>query len=268
MKRIWLICAFVTGSAACAGPVFRSPPKTPDELYAYAVEDLDDGLYPEALQQFALLKSKFPYSKFAALAELGAADVAFERGLYIEAVDAYRNFLKYYPQHEKGSYAMYRIAAAYKEQIPDDYWFLPPSAEKDQASTRLAISAFKDMIARYPASEETEQAKEDLKACRRGLADHELYVAEFYYTRERWKAAAMRAEGLVRDYSGLGLDSRALLIAAESRYRLEEWELATTSAARLQNEFPESKEGQRARQILQQLESKQVNEKPADTEEG
>lgn len=259
----------MAGSSACAGPVFRSAPKTPDELYAYALEDLEDGLYPEALQQFAVLKSKFPYSKFAALADLGIADVSFERGLYIEAVDAYRNFLKYYPQHEKASYAMYKISASYKEQIPEDYWFLPPSAEKDQASTRLAISAYKDMLARFPASDETEQAQEDLKQCRRGLADHEMYVAEFYFSRERWKAAAMRAEGLVRDYSGLGLDSRALLIAAESRFNLAEWAEATKSAAQLQNEFPDSDEGPRAREILQQLRSKQDNEEqPADTTEG
>ena len=38
---------------------------------------------------------------------------------------------------------MYRIGESYFEQIPSDWWFLPPSAEKDQASTRLAISAYR-----------------------------------------------------------------------------------------------------------------------------
>lgn len=243
-------------TCACAGSVFRAAPETAEDLYAHAIEDLEDDLYPEALEGFSNIKSKFPYSKFVALADLGIADVSFERRAFIEAVDGYRNFLKYHPTHKKASYAMYRIAAAYREQLPDDFWFLPPSAEKDQASTRLAISAYKDMIARFPDTPEVKAARKELSECRRRLADHELYVAEFYFSRKRWKAAAARAEGLAQEFRGLGLDQRALLIAAESRLELKEWEQATQSAARLQNEFPETTEARRARRILEQVEQR------------
>ncbi|MEM6731378.1 MAG: outer membrane protein assembly factor BamD [Myxococcota bacterium] len=249
------VAGVVVLNLGCASTLLREAPKTAEEYYARGVEDTDDGLYPEALQTFAALKSKFPYSKYAALAELRIGDVHFERGRYIEAVDGYRNFLKYHPQHEEGSYAMYRIAGSYREQIPVDLFILPPAAEKDQGSTRLAISAYKDMLTRYPDSKESEKAKEELDSCRRQLADHEIYVAEFYFKRERWKAAAMRAEGLLKDYSGLGLDAEALIISAESRFNLDEYDAALEAAARIQNEFPESSEAGRARDLLERAQS-------------
>lgn len=237
----------------CASALTREPPKTAEEWYARALEDLEDGLYPEAVIGFSAVKNKFPYSKYAALAELRIADVQFERGRYVEAVDAFRNFLKFYPRHEKSSYAMYKIAAAYREQLPSDFWLLPPAEEKDQASTRLAISAYKDMLTRHPDAPESEQAREELDECRRMLADHEMYVAEFYFKRENWRAAAMRAEGLLADYGGLGLDAQALLISARSRYELAELDVALQAAARLQNEFPESAEAGDAKDLIERI---------------
>ncbi|MEL6544886.1 MAG: outer membrane protein assembly factor BamD, partial [Myxococcota bacterium] len=252
MKRFCLIFGCVL-SAACASSTNRGPANSAEDYYVQALEDLEEGMYPEAVLGFTVLKNKFPYSKYAALADLRIGDVQFERGRYIEAVDAFRNFLKFYPRHEKGSYAMYKIASAYREQIPSSFFLLPPAEEKDQASTRLAISAYKDMLTRYPESPETEQANTELDECRRLLADHEIYVADFYFQREHWLAAANRAESLLKDYGGLGLDARALIIAARSRFELEEHAPATEAAARLQNEFPESSEAERARELLEKI---------------
>ncbi len=266
MKRSWLILAWVL-STGCASVLSREAPSTAEEYYAKAAEDLDDGLYPEAVLGFAAVKNKFPYSKFAALAELGIADVQYARGAYVEAVDAYRNFLKFYPRHEKGSYAMYKIAAAYREQLPGDFWLLPPDHEKDQASTRLAISAYKDMLTRYPDSPESEKAKEELDSCRRLLADHEIYVAEFYFKRESWLAAANRAEGLLKDYGGLGLDERALHIAARSRFERAELDLALQAAARLQNEYPDGRYASSARDLIERIGTQNVgSDENAETE--
>lgn len=240
-------------STGCASALSRNPPKTAEEYYARSLEDMDDGLYPEALMGFSALKNRFPYSKFAALADLRIGDVHFERGRYVEAVDAFRNFIKFYPRHEKGSYAMYKIAAAYREQIPGNFWILPPAEEKDQASTRLAISAYRDMLSRYAESPEAETAQEELDDCRRLLADHEIYVADFYFKREHWLAAANRADGLLQDYGGLGLDARALIIAARARFELAELDAAAEAAARLQNEFPDTSEAKRARKLLERI---------------
>ncbi len=287
-------------SVACATTLLRGTPKGPEETYAVAMEDLDDGLYPEALSGFTEIKTKYPYSKYAALADLRIADTHFARAKYIEAIDAYRSFLKFHPSHPEASYAMFKIGDSYYEQIPSDWWFLPPSAEKDQASTRLAISAFRDLLARYPDPAQADQGKEEIEACktrvekhdqavaeerapeetaealetcrhqlrrqelaqrglerlnecRRKLADHEIYVAEFYFKRNRFKAAVGRADGLLRDYSGLGLDAEALWLSARSHLELDESEAARAALTRLTNEFPESSRAADAAALLERM---------------
>src|SRR5690349_2485867 len=108
---------------ASARVLIRPEPTNAQELYDQSMEDLDDALYPEALKGFADLKAKYPYTKFSALADLRTADTHLARGKHIEAVDAYRNFLKFHPNHEEAPYAMMQIGEAYFSQIPDDWFF-------------------------------------------------------------------------------------------------------------------------------------------------
>ncbi len=254
-----LCLALAAVSASCATTGADTPTAAVDpnagaaELYNKAMEDLEDGLYPEALAEFADVKTKFPYSSYAALADLRIADTNYERGKFIEAIDAYRQFLKLHPGHSEAPYAMFRIGEAYYEQLPGEWWFLPPPAEKDQANTRLAIAAYRDMVERFPKSDHAAAAKEKLQVCRKRLADHELYVADFYFKREKYLAVAGRAEGLLRDYPGLGLDAEALWLAAQARKELGELDRARAHAARLTAQYPDSSQAASARALLDEL---------------
>lgn len=219
----------------------RPAPTNAEELYQQSMEDLEGGLYPEALKGFSDLKTQYPYTKYAALADLRTADTHFQRAKYIEAVDAYRNFLKFHPNHEEAPYAMLQIGEAYYEQIPEDWFFLPASAEKDQGNTKLAITAYRDMLSRYPNAKVSDQARERLNECRAKLAEHELYVAKFYLKREVYKAAAGRAEYLLENFADLGFDEEALWIAGRSRFEGKEWGAAHRHLAMLRDSFPEGK---------------------------
>ncbi|MBI3180449.1 MAG: outer membrane protein assembly factor BamD [Deltaproteobacteria bacterium] len=240
-------------AAGCASSLLRGTPNNVEETYNNAMQDLKDGYYPEAISGFTDVKTKYPYTKYAALADLRIADTHFERGKFLEAIDAYRSFLKMHPNHAELPYAMLRIGEAYYEQIPSDWWLLPPSHEKDQGNTRAAIAAYRDLLARYPASKEAESARGRLDDCRRRLADHEMYVARFYFKRERYKAAAERAEGLVRDYPSLGFDEEALWLMAQSRFELGEVEPARAAATRLAKDFPNGSYSSAARRLLDEL---------------
>jgi outer membrane protein assembly factor BamD len=249
-----IIClSLVTACATTTTGAQAPAPGSPEAIYAQAMEDLDDGLYPEALRGFNDVKAKFPYSKFAALSDLRVADTHLERGKQLEAIDAYRNFLKFHPNHEESSYAMLKIGDSYYDQIPTDWWFLPPSAEKDQGNTKLAIAAYRDMIARYPNDKLAAESKQKLDECRRKLADHEMYVARFYFERDRYKAAAARAEGLLDTYAGLGLDEEALWIAGMSRFQTGEKDMARRALKKLVAEFPQGANRATAEEMLAQL---------------
>ncbi|MBI5509639.1 MAG: outer membrane protein assembly factor BamD [Deltaproteobacteria bacterium] len=251
MFRPVAIISIALCALGCATTLVRGTPKNAEDQYTQAMEDLKDGLYPEAVTGFTDLKTKYPYSKLAALADLRIADTNYERGKFVEAIDGYRAFLKYHPSHEEAAYAMFRIGEAYAEQIPSDWWFLPPSSEKDQGNTRLAISAYRDFLARYGDSKHAADGRKRLDECRAKLAEHELYVASFYFKRGRFAAAAARADGLVRDYPGLGLDRDALLISMRAHAKTGANEPAAAAAARLQKDFPNTSEAREAADFMQ-----------------
>jgi outer membrane protein assembly factor BamD len=75
--------------------------------------------------------------------------------------------------------------------------------------TRRAISAFQRLLKEHPFSTYAKTAKERIQNCRRLLAQHELYVANFYFKSKHYEAALSRFEGVLADYRDvLPLDKR------------------------------------------------------------
>src|SRR6187455_176787 len=113
--------------------------------YEKGLKELDRKDWVAASKYFGFIKSRFPYSKYAVLAELRLADAEFGAEQYLEAIDSYRLFIKFHPTHEMvaNGYSTFRIGEAYYKQLPSDFWLFPPSYEKDQSSTEDAGTELK-----------------------------------------------------------------------------------------------------------------------------
>jgi outer membrane protein assembly factor BamD len=157
--------------------------------------------WTEAEQYYQYTKSKFPYSRFASLAELRVADANFEQDKFVEAIDAYKNFIKDHPTHPKVDYASCQIAKSHFKDLPSNFFLFPPVYEKDQQELVNAQNAIKDFLLSYPASEYRAEGQKMMAEVRRRLAEHEMYVASFYVKRGYKKAAAWRYEGVVKEFS-------------------------------------------------------------------
>src|SRR5262245_19240271 len=92
--------------------------------YERGMRKLEEEEWMDAAKYFAFLKARFPYSKFAVLADLRLGDAQFGAGGYLEAVDTYKLFIKFHPTHEQvvNGYAAFRIAWANYKLLPSD-WF-------------------------------------------------------------------------------------------------------------------------------------------------
>jgi len=224
--------------------------------YQAAGRALDRGLYQDAIKDFEAIRTEFPYSQYAALSELRIADAHMRRSQYLEAIDAYRTFLRFHPSHPDAPYALGRVGEAYYAQIPQDYYLMPPAAEKDLGHVKEAIAAYQDLLARYPQASGAPEAQKHLKACQRKLADHEMYVARFYFARKQWAGAVLRLTGLLRDYPGLGLDPDALYMAAQAHAQLGQMDQAVASVTRLLADYPNTQAGRRAQSLLEHLEGR------------
>ena len=216
------------------------------------------GDYVEAIRRYNLLRTKFPYSELATLADLRIADAYFAQEKYATAVEQYRAFAKLHPQHQRVTYANWRVALSFYEQMPEDWWFLPPGYERDLRRARDAEREIAYFINRFGSNEYTPKARKLLALTRRRLADHELYVAEFYLKRNNPRAAAMRLTYLLQNYSGLGLDPQALFLLARSYIELEDVDKASAALADLIQYHPKSPLAARARVYIREHDLKRV----------
>ena len=73
-----------------------------------------------------------------------------------------------------------------------------------------AIRAFDGYLQRFPDGEFVEKAKEKRIEARSGLAQHDLYAAEFYEEREKWRGAAWRYERVAAEFADTPLAPDAI----------------------------------------------------------
>lgn len=197
--------------------------------YAKGMAELKDDNHEEAIKYFTFVKNKFPFTPEAILAELRIADAFFAQEKYLEAIDAYKLFLKFHPTHGESTsgYASHQICRAYMEQIPSDWFLVPPSHEKDQQATRDAMRELKDYVRTFGQDRDNKylpKVKELYRKCIRRLADHELYVARFYLERDKPKATILRLEALLKQYPDAGVDPEVMLLLGQTYLKLHDQE--------------------------------------------
>lgn len=211
--------------------------------------------FGEAASYFEFVKTKYPYLELAKTAELRIGDADFERERYIEARDRYQNFVRLHPTHPKVDYAAFRAALTHYKEIPSDFFLLPPASEKDQVEVRNALSAMTEFTRAHPGSEHVAEAKKVTDEVRLRLAEHELYVADFYSnpTRARWPAVVSRLNVVAKNYSGIGLDERVAFGLYEAHLKLNEpWKARAALEAFAKN-FPDAPGAKKALKLAAEL---------------
>jgi outer membrane protein assembly factor BamD len=237
MRRA-VLAAFLLAAAACStkhvtlGGKLKTRP-TAEENYATGVELTKKESWPEAQQFFEYVKTKFPFSKEAALADLRIADLKYAQHLWAEAVEAYGRFVQLHPSHEEVDYAEFRMAQSFFKDAPGEFFLFPPAHEKDQRQTERAAAALAGFVEKHPSSKWVPEAKKLLAEANGRLARREWYVAEYYYKRKRWAGAAGRYETLVEKYPGSANEAEALMKLAQAAVQLDEKHRARTALQKL-----------------------------------
>lgn len=221
---------------------------TAKQNYEKGLAELKDENYPEAQKYFQFVKQKYPFSKYAVLAELAVADAYFARGSYNDAIDAYKAFARLHPTHEKveDGYTAFKVGESYYKDMPDDIWLLPPSFEKDQSAVTDALRELTDFARKFPDSPYLKQSTDLRRQVLGRLVDHEVYVARFYLKTDHPKAAALRIEGAIRRYPGSGREPELLYTLGETLLRMGEPERAQETFQRIVEEHGESPDARRA----------------------
>jgi outer membrane protein assembly factor BamD len=226
---------------------------TPEANYEAGVDELKDGNYPEAIKFFEYVKTKYPFSKYAPLSELRLADLKFKQDHYVEAADAYQQFVTLHPSHEEVDYADFRVGLSYLKDAPGDFVLFPPAYEKDQRQVEKAAKALRKFVEERPTSKYLPEAKKLLADAEGRLAAHEWYVGEYYYKRGRWAGAAGRYQALVDKYPGSRHEVEALIKLARAYVAMDEKFRARNALQKLIVKHPDDARRPEAEKLLASL---------------
>jgi outer membrane protein assembly factor BamD len=187
----WLILWVATLLGGCAW-FQQERVKTPEELASQGMEQFEGKDYRDAIKTFSALKERYPYSRYAILAELKLADAYFHNERYPEAISAYEDFARLHPKNEAIPYVLHQIGDCHYQQIL--------TIDRDQTATHQAILSFERLLKSQPNSPYEEDARKKIRACRQLLAEHEVYVGRFYYKSKHYRAALARFQKLLNGY--------------------------------------------------------------------
>ncbi len=155
----------------------------PQHFYLKAKEYFDDENYQIAIQKFSEFRAKFPYSTYAAEADLLIADCYFELGQFPEAGLQYRQFVTLHPENSKKEYALYRTGASLWNQAPT-------ASNREQEYTEEALQEWGEYLEKYPKGEFADKVKDFIKQGRIRLAESLEFIGDYYYKKEVWHSCA------------------------------------------------------------------------------
>jgi outer membrane protein assembly factor BamD len=161
-----------------------------------------EGQYEESAELFQALKDRFPYSRYALLADLRVGDAYFKSKRYEEATLAYEDFIRLHPRNDAVPYAIYQTGMVYFDQM------LTP--DRDPSNARKAMDTFRRLMKQYPSSEWAVKAQPRLQEATRRLAAHDMVVGRYYFNTKNYRAAMSRFKRVLTNYPDVGLYNEAM----------------------------------------------------------
>jgi outer membrane protein assembly factor BamD len=187
-----VLVSFLSGCGMIDYFYLPPPEDTAQELFEAGNDAMREKDYISASSYFSRLKDNFPFSPYAVEAELALADAYFLDEEWALAAEAYKDFESMHPRHEAIPYVLFSIGVANLNGYP--------SIDRSPQQVEEAYSYFSRLTESYPDTEYAAGAREQMTRCRRLMAEHDLYVADFYFRMDRYTSALLRYKDIIAKY--------------------------------------------------------------------
>ncbi|MCR8923591.1 outer membrane protein assembly factor BamD [Dasania sp. GY-MA-18] len=238
VKTIFL--SALLGLSACATDDVSPQDLSERELYDRAQQSLDDMRFDTAVKRFQLLEARFPFGPYAEQAQL---EIIYAHLRSIEpeaAIAAADRFIRLHPQSPNLDYAYYMKGLAnYTEGDGFLDQFMPTDmTERDPGSALKAFEDFRQLLYRFPDSSYAPDARARMVYLRNRLARYEINVANYYFKRKAYVAAANRGRYVVENYSQTPAVADGLAVMIQAYMLLGLDDLAENSLKVLASNHP------------------------------
>ena len=215
----------------------------PERIYSAAREELDTKNYQKAIGYYEKLESRYPYGRYAQMAQIESAYVYWKDNEVAQALAACDRFIKMHPDHPNVDYAYYLKG---RINFNDDlgimgYISVKDMTERDPRAAQDAFDAFRELVTRFPQSRYASDARARMKYLVNALASGEVNVAEYYLRRGAYVAAVNRAQYALTNYPRAPAIQRALAVLVKAYDQMGLDELRDDANRTLTANFPETK---------------------------
>jgi outer membrane protein assembly factor BamD len=211
-----------------------------EQFYRRALEQLNSRNIQGAISTYQALESRFPFGRFAEQAQIEIVYAYYENNDTEAARAAADRFIRLHPDSKNIDYAYYmKGLSSFSEGGGIFSRFLPiDETKRDPGRAEESFSDFAQMLALYPDSIYATDARARMVFLRNNLAGYEIHVANYYLDRKAYIAALRRGQYVVENFQGTPAVADAIAIMVECYLRLGLNDLADTSLALLQKNYP------------------------------
>jgi outer membrane protein assembly factor BamD len=241
--RVALLLGAFSLFAACAGnEEIYDEVRDLQESYEKATNSIYAGNYRRGIEILEILQARYPFSDVARQIQLDLMYAYYKSGNKELAIEAADTFIRENPIHPRVDYALYIKGLAY---FSDESGLLERLFRKDThkrppKDVEQSYQAFRRLVERYPASQYAPDSEQRMVFLKNRLAAYENWVADYYYRRGAFVAAANRAKYALEAYNGADSNAESLRIMISAYDELGLEDLAADARRVLAINFPDS----------------------------
>jgi outer membrane protein assembly factor BamD len=229
--------------AACASTSDdKTATMSPNKIYADAKEEMDAGAYDKAVPLFEKLEGRAAGTPLAQQAQLEKAYAQYKANDQAQALATLDRFLKLHPASPAVDYALYLKGVVNFNDNLGIFGTLARQSlsERDQKAAKESFESFKELATRFPDSRYTPDARVRMTYIVNSLAEYEVHVARYYYSRGAYVAAINRAQAALNDYRDVPALEEALWILMRSYDSLGMAQLRDDAKRVMEKSYPRS----------------------------
>jgi outer membrane assembly lipoprotein YfiO len=236
-----LLCLGLLPACRSSGPPPR--PNTAEDAYARAMQYYTSQNYFDAIPAFEELRDKFPLSPYAVLSELRLGESHYHKNEYAEAAHYFENFRRLHPSNSQVPYSIFMSGMCSFAQIL--------TADRDQSYAQDAANQFQLLIDLFPASPFAGKAMCKLAQAQERIAEHEFFVASFYFRQRNFSGAAERYSKILTKFPHALDREQVMYLLGESLILSGSRERGIATLHRLLQEYPEGTYTGESRALLE-----------------
>jgi outer membrane protein assembly factor BamD len=229
--------------AGCSSkPVDPTSNWSPNKIYSEAKDEARSGAYDKAIPLFEKLEGRAAGTPLAQQAQLEKAYAQYKSSEQAQALATLDRFIKLHPASPALDYALYLKGLVNFNDSLGLFGNISRQdlSERDQKAAKESFESFKELVTRFPESRYTPDATARMGYTVNSLAQSEVHVARYYYSRGAYVAAINRAQAAIADYRDVPALEEATFIVFKSYDALGMTQLRDDTKRILEKTYPKS----------------------------